>query len=263
MIRSVSEKLKSKQGVSLLIALAAFLVAAMVSVTIVSSALTGVKTINDDKANQQAMETLVSAAKLVRSELTGAEIVKTEVYESSETNVDGTVTGRTERHQTGGESYDESKAKDFKILLKSVFDYFYGASNAYLNNDSSYVITDTNPITVKCTDDEIDDVDMTVTIKCISAASGSNTDDASGGYVYDFTATLTNKKYRFTNYVTGTMMITTKTDTETKTDTSTSTTGEGDSSRDTTTTTTTTTETVTTTLSFGTLDVTGIDPAIE
>ncbi len=65
------KKLKDTSGVSIIIAMVAFLVVTMVSVVIVSAALTAAKTVHDDREAKQNMLYLTSAAKLIRSELEG------------------------------------------------------------------------------------------------------------------------------------------------------------------------------------------------
>ena len=65
----IKEKLHSQSGASFLLALLAFLVAAVVSVVIVTAAVTNVKRIYSDREAQQDHLTLLSAAQLVRDEM--------------------------------------------------------------------------------------------------------------------------------------------------------------------------------------------------
>ena len=85
----VREKLKSQRGVSFLLALLAFLVAAMVSVTIVAAAVTTVKRVNSDRESQQAQLTLISAAQFVRDEMEETKYVVTTVTSSPSQAGDG------------------------------------------------------------------------------------------------------------------------------------------------------------------------------
>ena len=68
-MKRIKKKLHSQSGASFLFALLAFLVAAMVSVTIVAAAVTTVQRVNSDREAQQAQLTLISAAQLVRDEM--------------------------------------------------------------------------------------------------------------------------------------------------------------------------------------------------
>lgn len=85
----IREKLKSQSGVSFLLALLAFLVAAMVSVTIVAAAVTTVKRVNSDRESQQAQLTLISAAQFVRDEMKKTKYVVTTVTSSPSQAGDG------------------------------------------------------------------------------------------------------------------------------------------------------------------------------
>ena len=69
----VREKLHSRTGASLLIALLFFLVAAMVSAVIISAAATATKTVKTRRDNQQAYLTCSSAAEYLRDLLLGKE----------------------------------------------------------------------------------------------------------------------------------------------------------------------------------------------
>lgn len=63
-MRQLHHKLKSQSGVSVLVALILFLVASMVSVTILSAAVTAVKRVHDDRVQQQDYLAVSSAARL-------------------------------------------------------------------------------------------------------------------------------------------------------------------------------------------------------
>ena len=82
-MRKIKEKLHSENGASFLLALVAFLVAAMVSVTIVTAAVSSLKRVYSDRAVQQAHLTLTSAAQLVRDEMGATSVKKVEVVTNS------------------------------------------------------------------------------------------------------------------------------------------------------------------------------------
>ena len=82
-MRKIKEKLHSENGASFLLALVAFLVAAMVSVTIVAAAVSSLKRVYSDREVQQAHLTLTSAAQLVRDEMEKTSVKKVEVVTSS------------------------------------------------------------------------------------------------------------------------------------------------------------------------------------
>lgn len=101
----IREKLKSQSGVSFLLALLAFLVAAMVSVTIVAAAVTTVKRVNSDRESQQDQLTLISAAQFVRDEMEETRyIITTTKTETTTKGVDGRVeTSTSEREDRSAE----------------------------------------------------------------------------------------------------------------------------------------------------------------
>ena len=82
-MRKIKEKLHSENGASFLLALVAFLVAAMVSVTIVAAAVSSLKRVYSDRAVQQAHLTLTSAAQLVRDAMEATSVKKVEVVTNS------------------------------------------------------------------------------------------------------------------------------------------------------------------------------------
>ncbi len=65
----MANKLKDKQGVTMLMALLLLLIAMMVSAVVLAAATTAVKTMNDDRGQQQAYLNVSSAAKLLEKEL--------------------------------------------------------------------------------------------------------------------------------------------------------------------------------------------------
>lgn len=76
MIKQINKKLHSQRGASFLFAILAFLMASVVSVTIVSAAYSGFKRVHSDREKQQAHLTLTSAAQLVRDEMLTTKYVK-------------------------------------------------------------------------------------------------------------------------------------------------------------------------------------------
>ena len=62
----IKQKLKSENGASFLLALLAFLVAAMVCATIITAATSSVKRVHSDRESQQMQLAITSAAQLVR-----------------------------------------------------------------------------------------------------------------------------------------------------------------------------------------------------
>ena len=90
------KKLNSQRGASFLIALAGFLMAMMVAVTIISAAYTAVKDVYSDRESEQNHLTLSSAAELVRTELseTTCRIVETkDTKDTSKSTVTVTAEG--------------------------------------------------------------------------------------------------------------------------------------------------------------------------
>ena len=95
----IKEKLHSQSGASFLLALLAFLVAAVVSVVIVTAAVTNVKRIYSDREAQQDHLTLLSAAQLVRDEMEETKyIITTTKTETTTTTIEenGTSTSTTD-----------------------------------------------------------------------------------------------------------------------------------------------------------------------
>lgn len=82
-MKAVREKLNQSRGASLLLALLLFLVAAMVSVTLVSAAYTAVKRVDQNRKSQQANLTLQSAALLLQQQLENARFSVETTYTKS------------------------------------------------------------------------------------------------------------------------------------------------------------------------------------
>lgn len=96
-------KLQSKSGVSVLIALVAFIVAATVSMSIVLAATSSLISINGDGKAQQAKLTLTSAARLIRNETSKCEAVYVQMatYES-----------RQHKYEHGSDAWSEEVMVD-------------------------------------------------------------------------------------------------------------------------------------------------------
>lgn len=106
-MRKIKEKLHSENGASFLLALVAFLVAAMVSVTIVAAAVSSLKRVYSDRAVQQAHLTLTSAAQLVRDAMEATSVKKVEVVTNS----------------GGGSTTTVSAEGTFRLEMKEAVDY--------------------------------------------------------------------------------------------------------------------------------------------
>lgn len=102
----VKSKLHSESGVSILLALLLLLVATMVSAVILSAAVTATKRVYDDKQQAQDYLTVSSAARLLRTAVTGASCTKIETTESETTNgteiINPTVTTYESTGELGG-----------------------------------------------------------------------------------------------------------------------------------------------------------------
>ena len=83
----IKQKLKSENGASFLLALLAFLVAAMVCVTIITAATSSVKRVHSDRESQQMQLAITSAAQLVRDTM---EETKYSITTVTTTEKDGT-----------------------------------------------------------------------------------------------------------------------------------------------------------------------------
>ena len=67
--RRIKEKLRSEQGTSIFFGLLLFLVASILSVTILEGAVTTVKTVASDRASEQNQLACTSAAQLLRDSI--------------------------------------------------------------------------------------------------------------------------------------------------------------------------------------------------
>ena len=123
----IKKKIQSQSGASVLCALRAFLVAAMVSVTIVAAAVTTVKRVNSDREAQQAQLTLISAAQLVRDEMEKTEYKKVTVTYSD----------------SSGGSVTKSPKGTFGTEMQAAVEYVNGLSNL----DEQYELEDAFQIT--------------------------------------------------------------------------------------------------------------------
>ena len=90
----IKQKLKSENGASFLLALLAFLVAAMVCATIITAATSNVKRVHSDRETQQMHLTMTSAAQLVRDAmLDSSYTVTTITIDDEEPKITVTATG--------------------------------------------------------------------------------------------------------------------------------------------------------------------------
>ena len=90
----IKQKLKSENGASFLLALLAFLVAAMVCATIITAATSSVKRVHSDRETQQMHLTMTSAAQLVRDAmLDSSYTVTTITIDDEEPKITVTATG--------------------------------------------------------------------------------------------------------------------------------------------------------------------------
>ena len=93
----IKQKLKSENGASFLLALLAFLVAAMVCVTIITAATSSVKRVHSDRESQQMQLAITSAAQLVRDTMGETQYrittVTTTEKGTTETKTDKTAAG--------------------------------------------------------------------------------------------------------------------------------------------------------------------------
>ena len=94
---SIKQKLKSENGASFLLALLAFLVAAMVCVTIITAATSSVKRVHSDRESQQMQLAITSAAQLVRDTMGETQYCITTVT----TTENGTTTTETTKTASG------------------------------------------------------------------------------------------------------------------------------------------------------------------
>lgn len=93
----IKQKLKSENGASFLLALLAFLVAAMVCVTIITAATSSVKRVHSDRESQQMQLAITSAAQLVRDTMGETQYCITTVT----TTENGTTTIETTKTASG------------------------------------------------------------------------------------------------------------------------------------------------------------------
>ena len=93
----IKQKLKSENGASFLLALLAFLVAAMVCATIITAATSSVKRVHSDRESQQMQLAITSAAQLVRDTMGETQYrittVTTTEKGTTETKTDKTAAG--------------------------------------------------------------------------------------------------------------------------------------------------------------------------
>ena len=93
----IKQKLKSENGASFLLALLAFLVAAMVCATIITAATSSVKRVHSDRESQQMQLAITSAAQLVRDTMGETQYCITTVT----TTENGTTKTKTDKTAAG------------------------------------------------------------------------------------------------------------------------------------------------------------------
>lgn len=103
----IKSKLKSNSGATLIFALVALLVAAMVSAVIIYAAESNVRRVKADQAAEQARLTLNSAATLVRNEIVGDRYDSTVVVETTTVTKNNTIESKTEGTPTIHDIYME------------------------------------------------------------------------------------------------------------------------------------------------------------
>ena len=72
----IKQKLHSRRGASIILAMLLMMVAVMVSAVIISASYTAAKRVNDDSDRQQGLLTASSAARFVAEDLRGVEFSK-------------------------------------------------------------------------------------------------------------------------------------------------------------------------------------------
>ena len=147
----IKEKLHSQSGASFLLALLAFLVAAVVSVVIVTAAVTNVKRIYSDREAQQDHLTLLSAAQLVRDEMNKTLYIY-------ETTVTTTVTKDAEGKETEDTHTSEKEyaVGTFETQIEAAFQHFK-------NNGSTYDSDSISNFTISV--DELKTVNVSFTMQ--------------------------------------------------------------------------------------------------
>ena len=138
MIQKIKNKIQSESGVSFLFALLTFMVAAMVSVTIVAAASTTMKRVHNDRKEQQELLALTSATHLIRDEMFQTKYKITETTPKS----DGVASGETQiSHNIEG--IFGTEIKNAIDALKAV-DTYTSTSNAIMLEVEKSVSTDVN-----------------------------------------------------------------------------------------------------------------------
>lgn len=126
----IKKKIHSQSGASFLLALLAFLVAAVVSVVIVTAAVTNVKRIYSDREAQQDHLTLLSAAQLVRDEMEKTRyIITTTTTTTTTTGENGEEI--TETTTTVDKSAEGTFAAEMKDAVDHVDEYSTPFSTAF------------------------------------------------------------------------------------------------------------------------------------
>lgn len=180
--KQIKNKLIEQSGVSLSFALIFFIVATMVSLTIISAATTAVARVQDDKAQQQAQLTLDSAAKLLRE---GMKNTSCQVKEEITYNEDKTIQSKTVsvvEGSTNGALKDLVSDAMLNVVTYGAVDNTIGEFTITLSDDNvaAAMQLDGNPVKV--------------TYKMIPPSIADDAEEVSKRYDMYMTLTLTDEK---------------------------------------------------------------------
>lgn len=117
--RKWTDQLADREGASIVLALVAFVVASMVSVTLITAAVTTSKRVHSDREVQQIKLTLDSAAELLRNEMNHVKYMETTTVtkvadEDPVTTVTATAAGTLKEEIKKAVSYVDTYHTDFK-----------------------------------------------------------------------------------------------------------------------------------------------------
>lgn len=115
------QKLNSKSGVSILIALVLFLIASMVSVVVIHASLTAIKRVQDDKKREEELLTVSSAARLLEKAIKASDVTVTEVHTETETFTEGGESTVPPPSDTTNYSPSGRLGKLLEVLVKDGF----------------------------------------------------------------------------------------------------------------------------------------------
>ncbi|MGN1141648.1 MAG: hypothetical protein ACI4TF_10630 [Oliverpabstia sp.] len=134
-MKKIKEKLHNNRGVSFLFALLAFMVAAMVSVTIITAAVSSIKRVYNDREEQQAHLTLTSAAQLIRDEMLDTTVKEVVTIKNSGNSEENKTTETTSTGAFGVDMQDAVKYVDINDLTYSSGSKFIKIEADSLNMD--------------------------------------------------------------------------------------------------------------------------------